>query len=175
MPEPFKNKLDGTTVKAMADHLKRVAPDFDGDGFVKFTLRELETLELKQRSTRITEALERFLPRCFPDAVGILLASLDPVTGHAIGETVQGISERGIRGWPVMAMADFVAKQGRDEVDLSLSWATRLPAFIADPSPVLSLLERLKDDPSEYVRHSVANNLNDIAKDHPDLIVELAR
>ncbi len=36
-------------------------------------------------------------------------------------------------------------------------------------------LERLKDDPAETVRRSVANNLNDIAKDHPDRIVKIAR
>ena len=50
-----------------------------------------------------------------------------------------------------------------------LPWAAQLPAFIADPSPILPLLEPLRDDPSEYVRRSVANNLNDIAKDHPDV------
>ncbi|MDX2163221.1 MAG: DNA alkylation repair protein [bacterium] len=53
-----------------------------------------------------------------------------------------------------------------------LPWAMHLPAFIANPAPVLALLERLKDDPSLYVRRSVANNLNDIAKDNPALVVE---
>jgi 3-methyladenine DNA glycosylase AlkC len=52
-----------------------------------------------------------------------------------------------------------------------LPWAARLPAFLADPAPVLALLELLKDDPADYVRTSVANNLNDIAKDHPDLVL----
>lgn len=56
-----------------------------------------------------------------------------------------------------------------------LPWAPRLRAFQADPRPVLSLLELLKDDPELYVRRSVANNLNDIGKDHPDLLVETAR
>jgi len=56
-----------------------------------------------------------------------------------------------------------------------LPWAPRLRGFQADPEPVLRLLERLKDDPEEYVRRSVANNLNDIAKDHPDRVVEVAR
>jgi len=56
-----------------------------------------------------------------------------------------------------------------------LPWADALPAFKADPSPILPILERLKDDPSEYVRRSVANNLNDISKDHPGLVLELAR
>ncbi len=55
-----------------------------------------------------------------------------------------------------------------------LPWGTRLPAFQADPSPVLDLLERLRDDPSEYVRRSVANNLNDIAKDHPSVVLGVA-
>jgi 3-methyladenine DNA glycosylase AlkC len=55
-----------------------------------------------------------------------------------------------------------------------LPWAPRLPAFIADPTPVVELLELLRDDPSEYVRRSVANNLNDISKDHPHLVVSLA-
>lgn len=55
-----------------------------------------------------------------------------------------------------------------------LPWAPRLRAFQEDPSPVVELLELLKDDPEEYVRRSVANNLNDIAKDHPELAVGIA-
>lgn len=53
-----------------------------------------------------------------------------------------------------------------------LPWAPRLRAFQKDPRPVLRLLELLKDDPELYVRRSVANNLNDIGKDHPDLLVK---
>jgi 3-methyladenine DNA glycosylase AlkC len=55
-----------------------------------------------------------------------------------------------------------------------LPWAPRLRAFQTDPRPVLALLELLKDDPSLYVRRSVANNLNDIGKDHPDLLFATA-
>jgi 3-methyladenine DNA glycosylase AlkC len=55
-----------------------------------------------------------------------------------------------------------------------LPWGRRLPAFVEEPAPIVRLLERLKDDPSEYVRRSVGNNLNDIAKDHPALVVEIA-
>ncbi len=55
-----------------------------------------------------------------------------------------------------------------------LPWGTRLPVFVRDPEPVLSLLETMLDDASEYVRRSVANNLNDIAKDHPQRVLELA-
>jgi 3-methyladenine DNA glycosylase AlkC len=54
-----------------------------------------------------------------------------------------------------------------------LPWATRIPAFIKDPRPVLPILEALKDDTDLYVRRSVANHLGDIAKDHPRLAFEL--
>ena len=56
-----------------------------------------------------------------------------------------------------------------------LPWAPRLPRFQADPAPVLELLELLKDDASLYVRRSVANNLNDIGKDHPEVLVATCR
>lgn len=56
-----------------------------------------------------------------------------------------------------------------------LPWGLRLKALVSDPTPCLPLLEALRDDPSEYVRRSVANHLNDIAKDHPALVSDLAR
>jgi 3-methyladenine DNA glycosylase AlkC len=54
-----------------------------------------------------------------------------------------------------------------------LPWAPRLRAFQEDPRPVIALLELLKDDSERYVQRSVANSLNDIGKDHPDLAVEV--
>lgn len=53
-----------------------------------------------------------------------------------------------------------------------LPWGLRLQALVQDPSPTLPLLLALQDDPSEYVRRSVANHLNDIAKDHPARVAE---
>jgi 3-methyladenine DNA glycosylase AlkC len=55
-----------------------------------------------------------------------------------------------------------------------LPWAERLVDFQRDPTPVLELLELLRDDPEDYVRRSVANNLNDIAKDHPARVLAVA-
>lgn len=50
-----------------------------------------------------------------------------------------------------------------------LPWAIALPELKINPSRILPILENLKNDPSEYVRRSVANNLNDISKDNPDI------
>ena len=55
-----------------------------------------------------------------------------------------------------------------------LPWAMALPAFKRDPAPILPILMSLLDDPSEFVRRSVANNLNDIAKDHPGVVLDAA-
>jgi 3-methyladenine DNA glycosylase AlkC len=56
-----------------------------------------------------------------------------------------------------------------------LPWGLRLRVFVADPGPCVPLLDALHADPSEYVRRSVANHLNDISKDHPALAVDIAR
>lgn len=55
-----------------------------------------------------------------------------------------------------------------------LPWGQALVSFKKDPTPILKILEQLKDDPSLYVRKSVANNLNDISKTHPELVEKIA-
>ena len=56
-----------------------------------------------------------------------------------------------------------------------LPWAMALPVFKNNPEPILPILERLRNDESESVRRSVANNLNDISKDHPKLVCTIAQ
>lgn len=53
-----------------------------------------------------------------------------------------------------------------------LPWGLRLAALVADPAPTAPILETLKNDPALYVRKSVANHLNDIAKDHPETVLD---
>ena len=54
-----------------------------------------------------------------------------------------------------------------------LPWAQAIPFLKKDPSPILPILENLRNDSSLFVRKSVANNLNDISKDHPDAVIRL--
>lgn len=53
-----------------------------------------------------------------------------------------------------------------------LPWGKRLNHFKENPGITIELLNLLQNDPSEYVRRSVANHLNDHAKYHPDLVVK---
>ena len=52
-----------------------------------------------------------------------------------------------------------------------LPLSSRLYSFMKDPTPVLTLLELLKNEPTRLVQRSIANNLNDIGKDNPDAVV----
>ena len=52
-----------------------------------------------------------------------------------------------------------------------LPWGKRLTELVKDPSPLWPILEALKDDDERYVSRSVANNLNDVSKDHPAAVV----
>lgn len=54
-----------------------------------------------------------------------------------------------------------------------LPWAARIPALKTDPTLGAPIIEALKADPSIYVRKSVANHLNDIAKERPDWVLTL--
>ena len=56
-----------------------------------------------------------------------------------------------------------------------LPWSERLHDFIAKPNSTNEILEQLKYDDELFVRKSVANHINDIAKDHPDYAVDLLR
>jgi len=55
-----------------------------------------------------------------------------------------------------------------------LPWGIGLSGFKKNPHLIIPILENLKQDPCEIVRRSVANSLNDISKDNPEVAIELA-
>ena len=87
--------------------------------------------------------------------------------------------------YPERTMAQMLAWAGHENAEVRrlasegcrprLPWGIRLQGLIADPSPILPILELLKNDGCESVRRSVSNNLNDISKDSPDLVLDLLR
>ncbi|MGL1892409.1 MAG: hypothetical protein OCD02_12345 [Spirochaetaceae bacterium] len=53
-----------------------------------------------------------------------------------------------------------------------LPWGIRLHQYVENPEPIIEFLNILRDDKELYVRRSVANNINDIAKDHPKVVID---
>jgi 3-methyladenine DNA glycosylase AlkC len=90
-----------------------------------------------------------------------------------------------IERYPERTMAQMLEWAGHESPEVRrlssegcrprLPWGIRLHDLVADPSPILPILERLKNDESESVRKSVANNLNDISKENPDVVLDLLR
>jgi 3-methyladenine DNA glycosylase AlkC len=228
MPEPFKNVFSVAVIEQMAFCFKQADATFAYSDFINAASHDLDNLELKQRSEQIVEAMQRFLPVDFVQSSKILLASLKPMQDHDVPSEATEHAWQ-LSGWPIMPLADYVARNGHSDFDLSmrllyemtqrftaefairyfiiacpeqtlaylhqctkdksehvrrlvsegtrprLPWGIQLKDFVDNPSALLPLLEALKDDPSEYVRRSVANNLNDIAKDHPDIVVNVCK
>ncbi len=70
---------------------------------------------------------------------------------------------------------EHVRRLASEGIRPRLPWAQQLPDLRRDPAPIWPILEALKTDPGLYVRRSVANNLNDISKDHPEAVMTRCR
>jgi len=55
-----------------------------------------------------------------------------------------------------------------------LPWAVRVPGLVQRPEATIPILDALYRDPHEYVRRSVANHLNDLARHSPDVVLAAA-
>ena len=88
-------------------------------------------------------------------------------------ERHRDLTARAVRSWALDSDADVrrLASEGTRPL---LPWARRVRSLLEDPSLGLEICEILRHDPSEMVRRSVANHLNDVAKAHPDIVAEIA-
>ena len=55
-----------------------------------------------------------------------------------------------------------------------LPWSIRVRSVLAHPEAAVPILDALHADDSDFVRRSVANHLNDLARENPDLVVSIA-
>ena len=221
--EQLKNHFGPPVVRKIASMIETTHKSFDSRAFLREALDGYEELDLTPRAWHIMRALRKHLPREYPDAIRILLAS--------IGPPLDTTEQFGMAPFLYLPHVFFVAECGagaehfeesmRAQLELTqrfsaeysirvfldryqektlqrlqewathpsphvrrlvsegtrprLPWAPRLRAFQENPAPVVALLELLKDDPELYVRRSVANNLNDIGKDNPLVLVQVAR
>lgn len=226
---PLKELLGVEAVDCLTHNLSLVYPQLAQDEFRRVALAGLESLGILERGQHLAHALHQVLPKSYPVAIEILLASLTPAlsrtddlglagffylphvcfvaefgqasAGNRLGDSFE-VSMRAQYELTKRFSAEFsirpflVHQQDRTLARLlewtsdpdphvrrlcsegtrpRLPWATRLPAFIIDPGPVMPILEALKDDPDLYVRRSVANHLGDIAKDHPQRVFEICQ
>ena len=194
----------------IADAGAAASPRFDRAAFLTAATDGLDALSIMERVRHIADALHPALPADYEAALEVI-AAMAPRLTH---------------GFQAVAVTEYVARYGLDDIDRSmdalarltrfgtaefairpflakdadralavmarwtgsddehvrrlasegrrprLPWAARVPALKADPTRAAHILEVLKADPAIYVRKSVANHLNDIAKDRPGWLLD---
>lgn len=178
--------------------LKLAVQDLDSLTLMQRLRRTTESLHATLPDTfpQALEILRPLAPRLDHSFVSLVLPDYVALYGHDHFElsldalkyfTPFGSSEFAIRHFlqrdlpRTLAVMETWARDENDHVRRlasegsrpRLPWSFRLDPLIVDPTPTFRILETLRNDPSLYVRKSVANHLNDITKDHPDRVLNL--
>jgi 3-methyladenine DNA glycosylase AlkC len=216
MPEALKDVFFTQAFHGdLAAAIRQAYPVFGEAAFMSSIYTDdWESLALKERMRRTTEALREGLPDDYRAALDVLYPASAAVEHYGFEKMIFSdyVSLYGMDDWEAslpaleyftqqmsaeFAVRPFIIQdqprmmaqrlewsqhEHPDVRRLSsegcrprLPWGISLPALKADPAPILPILENLKTDPSETVRRSVANNLNDIAKDNPQVVIDVLR
>ena len=182
----FNNQWPELELKQRVRHITTVLHQVLPSDFT-LALRHITAIS---KHLEAEDRLQRFEYIFLPDYIEVYGLDYPDESLEALGEITRLVSaEFAVRPflvrYPPKTLAVFYqwARSGNESVRrLSsegcwprLPWGIALTQFKKDPSPILPILEYLKEDPSLYVRKSVANNLNDISKDHPDVVIKLAK
>lgn len=213
MATPLKDIYSEEFLWKFSEQLHRVDGTFDTAGFIAQVMDESwDELALKARMRQITQALGRYLPNSYEQALAVLFAidevcvgfpylffpdfvavygltaehwelSMMALERFTLGSSAEFAVRPFIMKDPIRMMGqmkkwashsnEHVRRLASEGCRPRLPWGEALTIFKKDPLPVLEVLEILKADPALYVRKSVANNLNDISKDHPNLVLEI--
>lgn len=141
----------------------RMLRDDDLDGWIVVPVAEVVTRVGLDHPERALALLAALTPRFSAEFAIRPLLETHPEVAYPV-----------LRGW-VEDPDEHVRRLVSEGTRPRLPWGRRLRAAIQDPTPGLELIDHLVDDPSEYVRRSVANHLNDVSRDHPGLALDRAR
>lgn len=182
----FDEKWDNLSLKERTRHITLTLKDF-------LPSKYPDALEvLKQVATNWipkSQKGEDYSNTVFPDFVAVFGLEYPDISIPALAHfTELASSEFGVRPYIVHfpkrmmnTMLEWTKHENHHIRRLAsegcrprLPWGMALTSFKKDAAPILPILEALKTDPERYVQRSVANNLNDISKDHPELALQIA-
>jgi 3-methyladenine DNA glycosylase AlkC len=181
----FIGDWNNKELKQRMRHTSIVLHQFLHDDFDK-AVKQIEKITLKLQQTKTSENIFGFM--FLPDYIEIFGLNHFRVSVQAMELVTQFVScEFAVRPF-ILKYNDNMMKQmlawskhknhhvrrlASEGCRPRLPWAMGIPELKQQPKIILPILENLKNDPSEYVRRSVANNLNDIAKDHPAIVIDI--
>ena len=225
MSKLLKNNFSKEIITSLADNFKKHYKAFNTACFMQEVFEGFDSLELKERSARITCMMRKYLPQDFKKAALILRNMLENSRQMSTPNSEQYFP---LSGFIIMPLADYIGLYGAENFDLSMTlfneltkrftaeygirhfilkmpektlcalkkftkdesadvrrlasegvrpklpWACEIPFLNSNLPLIIDILKELIDDDSEYVRRSVANNLNDISKKDPKIVLNFA-
>ena len=183
----FDEAWEARELKARARHTTRTLGTHLGDDYKKNVNVILEIIDYLQKSKSHKPGIESMF---FPDFIEVYGLQDYDLSMKAMEKITQFFScEFAVRPfiekYPKKSLVQMqkwadhphenVRRFASEGCRPRLPWGMALKALKKDPGPIIPILEKLKNDDSEFVRKSVANNLNDISKDNPVLVLDLIR
>jgi len=127
--------------------------------------------------TVVSAALADGSPEAFDDGLELLGEITPRLTSEfSIRRLLAVHPDRALAAIQVWTQSDdeHVRRLASEGTRPFLPWAVRVPVLLKEPQATLPILNALYRDESDYVRRSVANHLNDLARQNPELVVETA-
>jgi 3-methyladenine DNA glycosylase AlkC len=156
---PLKEVMDRKLVVLIGESLAGVVPGFNGRRFRSHAMRDLDTLELKERASKIAEAMAEQMPASFDDLAPLLIQSLGPPLGRTEGNGLapffyfphtQLIGARGVAHFASGMKANYeITKRFTAEFSIR-------PFLIQHRSKSLKLLAQWTNDDNPHVRRLVS-------------------
>ncbi|MEE2060768.1 DNA alkylation repair protein [Rhodococcus artemisiae] len=182
------HELDGSTLRERADLLRdALLADVPGDyATLAVVVRSAYNhspdfggwLLWPVTSAVATRAVHDDSDAAFTDAMALLAELTGRLTSEfAIRTLLRHDLDRAltiVAEWTTSA-DEHVRRLASEGTRPYLPWAVRVPEIVARRGITVPILDALYRDDNEYVRRSVANHLNDLSRDDPDLVVDTAR
>ena len=203
MAEPFKNMFNEQFFDLFTKDLKLVIDDFDACEFVSQVMDdEWEGRELKQRCMHITTVLRKFLPADYKEAIAKILELLDHIKKTRPDFSVIDDTKFGLTLEYGGILDNYVEQYGLDDYETSVKAIEKITQFTSCEFVTHSFIIKYPDQMMKQMlvwsKHehwgvrrlasegcrprlpwamalSVANNLNDIAKDNPEIVIDLVK
>ncbi|MCZ2839625.1 DNA alkylation repair protein [Modestobacter sp. VKM Ac-2985] len=124
-----------------------------------------------------SRAVQQGTEEAFLDAMAILAELTGRLTSEfAVRPLLRqdlDLALESVRRW-TSSPDDHVRRLASEGTRPYLPWSTRVPELLHRPGITVPILDALYRDESDYVRRSVANHLNDLSRDEPDLVIDTA-
>lgn len=179
----FDEKWQNRELKERMRHISTTLYEFLPDEYEK----SIEILKNTFTEVNSKHALENMIFQDFVEVYGIdkFEISMEALKYFTINSSSEFAIRQFILKYPIETMREMllwaedenehIRRLSSEGCRPRLPWAIALEVFKKNPNDVLKILDILKDDTSKYVQKSVANNLNDISKDNPHTLKQLAK